>query len=256
MRGWLGGLVAMAVCQFKVVATRPMNLVTGVVNPLLWLTLVLLPRLDRLAPEEATRVFCGVLLASFWGASLWSGAGIIRRERQAGTLGVSFTGRLSPLTVLLGKTLGGVLYDTGLILVTNTAFVLVFGVRLGVASPVALAVGLASVVVGGVASSLLIGAALMLTKHAFQLTTAVGAPVLLLAGTIVPYSLLPGWVAWIGSVLNIAWLQRFLASTATGARWEFWVIAMAWSAAYAAVGAWALRVLLRRARREASLELG
>lgn len=250
------GFWAMAESQLRVVMSRPMNLVTGVVNPLMWLVLVMVPRLDTLSPDQATRAFTGVLLASFWGSSLWSGAGIIRRERQSGTLAVSFTGRLSPLSVLVGKTLGGVVYDTGLILATNTVFVLAMGIQLSVASPAALAVGLATVVAGGVASSLMIGACLMLTKHAFQLTTAVGAPVLLFAGTIIPYDQLPQWIEWIGSVLNISWLQRFLASTATHPDWTCWLIAVAISLAYAALGAWALDVLLRRSRKDATLELG
>lgn len=247
---------AMVVNQFKVVRSRPMNLVSGIGTPLLWLTLVMAPRLDEMTPEQATRAFSGVLLAAFWASSLWSGAGIIRRERQMGTLAPSFTGRLSPLSVLLGKTLGGVVYDVGLILATNLAFIWAAGVRLGIASPVAMAVGLVSVVLGGVASSLMIGACLVLNRHAFQLTTAVGAPVLLLAGTIIPYPMLPRWVEWAGAVLNIAWLQKFLASAATEPRWGYWSIAMVLSLAYAVVGAWALQVLLRRARREASLELG
>lgn len=246
----------MACSQMKVVISRPMNLVTGVVSPLMWLALVMLPRLDRLTPEQATQAFTGVLLASFWGSSLWSGAGIIRRERQSGTLGVSFTGRLSPLAVLLGKTLGGVAYDTLLILSTNTVFVLALGIRLQVASPLALAVGLLTVLAGGVCSSLMIGACLVLTRHAFQLTTAVGAPVLLFAGTIIPYDQLPRWVAWVGSVLNISWLQRFLASTATAPRWGWWAIAVAISLLYAVIGACALHVMLRHARKDATLELG
>ncbi|WP_353956447.1 ABC transporter permease [Cutibacterium avidum] len=242
--------------QFKIVASRPMNLVTGVVNPLMWLVLVLLPRLGSMSPEACTQALTGVLLASFWSSSLWSGAGIIRRERQAGTLAVSFTGRLSPLAVLLGKTLGGVLYDATLIVATNTVFILAAGVHLRVACPVAMAVGFFTVLAGGVASSLMIGACLMLTKHAFQLTTALGAPVLLFAGTIIPYDQLPRWVAWIGSVLNISWLQRFLASATTGARWVYWLIAAGISLCYAAAGVKALDTLLRRARKEATLELG
>ena len=252
----MSGFWVMVTSQLRVVMSRPMNIVTGIVNPIVWLALVMLPRLEHLSPAQATQSFTGVLLASLWGSAMWSGAGIIRRERQAGTLGVSFTGQLSPLATLVGKTLGGVLYDTALIFATNTAFVLAMGIRLEIASPVALAVGLATVVVGGVCSSLMIGACLMLTKHAFQLTTAIGAPVLLFAGTIIPYDQLPRWVAWVGAVLNISWLQRFLTSVATRPNWGWWAVAAALSALYAVLGALALDVLLRRARKDATLELG
>lgn len=166
--------------QWLVALSRPMSLATGVFTPLMLMAILLLPRLETLTPEQATRTFSGVLLASFWGASLWSGAGIIRRERAQGTLGASVTGRLGVLTVLLGKVSGGVLFDVGIVCLTNVVFVLVAGIRLQVAHPAAFAVGLAEVVVCGVASSLMLAGVLMLSRYAFQLTTAVGTPVLLL----------------------------------------------------------------------------
>lgn len=241
--------------QTLVVLTRPINVATGVVFPLMLLSLLVLPRLDRLTEDEATAVLTGVALASLWGASLWSGAGILRRERVFGTLAPSFTGRPAPITVLLGKTLGGVLYDVTLICVSTTAFVIVCGVSWHVEAPVALAVGLVAVVVCGVASSLLVGALLMLSRHAFQLTTAFGAPVLLLGGTVVPHEVLPSWAAAAGSVLNLAWLQRFLASTAGRPDWGALAVGVGISAAYALVGVRCVGVMLRRARRDGSLEL-
>lgn len=241
--------------QTLVVATRSVNLATGVITPLMLMSLLVLPRIERLAPQQATAVLTGVLLASFWGASLWSGAGILRRERWFGTLAPSFTGRPGPVVVLVGKTLGGVIYDVGLICASSALFVVVAGVRLEVRAPGAFALGLFTVVVCGVASSLLIGAALMLSRYAFQLTTALGTPVLLLGGTIIPHEVLPGWAAAVGNLLNLAWLQRFMASTATIPDWGALGVGVAISAAYAAAGALCVHVMLRRARKEGSLEL-
>lgn len=241
--------------QVRIVATRPMNLATGVIFPLMLMSLLTLPRLQTLSPAQATAVYTGVLLASFWGASLWSGAGILRRERWMGTLAPSFTGRLRPLTVLVGKTLGGVVFDVGLIVAANTLFVAVCGIRLQIADPAAFALGLSAVVVCGVASSLLVGALLLLSRHAFQLTTAFGTPILLLGGTIIPHDILPAWLAAVGNLLNLAWLQRFLASTAVTPDWSALLIGCLLSAVYATTGAVCLGVILRRARKEATLEL-
>lgn len=251
----MSGLFAMARSQMLIGATRPITIVTGIFTPLLWLSLILLPRLESLSPQETTQMLCGTLLASFWASSLWSGSGIIRRERWAGTLAASFTGRINPHTVLIGKTLGSVLFDVATISATIITFSLACRVSVSVADPLAFAVGLLSVILGGLASSLMIGGLLMVTKYAAQLTLAFGSPVLLFAGTLVPYTLLPDWVEWVGSILNISWLQRFLSSIATGTRWEFLLIALALSAVYAGIGSWAFALLLRRARREASLEL-
>lgn len=241
--------------QVLVVLTRSVNVAGGIVTPLMLMSLLVLPRLDRLSPAQATAVFSGVLLASLWGASLWSGAGILRRERWFGTLAPSFTGRPGPVTVLLGKTLGGVVYDVSLILMSSTLFVLGTGLHLQISHPWAFGAGLVTVVGSGVASSLLIGAVLMLSRHAFQLTTAFGTPMLLLGGTVLPYDHLPGWVQVVGVAVNLSWLQRFLASTADRPDWAALAIGALLSAGYALTGALLVSVMLRRAREDGSLEL-
>lgn len=241
--------------QARVVLTRSVNLASGIITPLMFMALLTLPRLERLDPAQATSVFTGVLLASFWSASLWSGAGILRRERWLGTLATSFTGNVSPYLVLLAKTLGGVVFDVGLIAVTNTAFVAIFRVDMRIAHPVAFGIGIVAVIVCGVASSMLLGSVLILSRHAFQLTLLVGAPITLIGGTIIPHSLLPNWLAVIANVINLPWLQRYLVSTTTDVDWGALGVAVAISAAYAGVGWWCMRILLRRARKDGSLEL-
>lgn len=235
---------------------RPLNIATGIVAPAMFLSLLLVPRLSTLTPTEATPIFTGVLLATLWTASIWSGASIVRRERMQGTLGAVVTGRLSVETVLLGKALGTVLYDVLLISLTNVAVLLVTGTVLRVEHPPAFALGLVAVIICGVASSFLLSGVLVLTRFGFQLTTAVNTPVLLLSGTLISYSVLPAWMQIAGSGLNVSWLQRFLVSSAAGpVDWFSFAIAISLSAGYFGLGVWALRVLLRRARREASLEL-
>lgn len=241
--------------QVIIVAGRSVNLASGILNPLMFMTLLLLPRLQHVTPAQATATFSGVLLASLWAASLWSGAGILRRERFFGTLAPTFTGRLSPLAVLTAKTIGGVVFDVGLIAISSLAFVLIAGLSLQIADPVAFGVGLVVTVASGVASSILIGAALLLSRYAFQLTTALSAPVLLLGGTIIPHDILPAWARAIGSVINLAWLQKFLASTASTPDWGALAIGTATSAVYAMLGAICVRAVLRRARKEGTLEL-
>lgn len=251
----MGAFAATMRHQIRIVMTRPMNLASGIVSPLLFMTLLTAPRLERVTPEETTAVFTGSLLASLWATSMWSGAGILRRERWAGTLAPSFTARPSPLVILLGKTLGGVVYDTALIVTAQVIFCAAFGLPLRVQDPLAFAVGVAAVVACGVASSLMIGALLMLSRYAFQLTTALGMPVLLLGGTIIPPSLLPGWISWLPNAINLSWLQRFLVSTAHDTAWLYLGIAVGLSGLYAVVGVRAVGVMLDRARREGSLDL-
>lgn len=252
----MSALLSIARSQWLVNTTRVMSVVTGVVTPLLFLTLLVLPRIAGLGREDATAVLTGVLLASLWAGALWSSVGILRRERWDGTLAPSVIGRIPPLTVMIGKTVGATLYDLSLVIVTSAAFIMMTGVDLTVRAPAAMVLGLFCVVLGSISSSLLLGTALILSRHAHQLTTAVGTPILLLGGTIVPHSYLPDWLAAAGNVINLAWFQRFLASTATGQlRWDALAIALLLSAAYAALGSRLLRVILHRAQREGTLEL-
>ncbi len=102
----------------------------------------------------------------------------------------------------------------------------------------------------------MVGTALVISRYGFQLTSALGPPVLLFGGVLVPPSALPSWAGWLGSGLNLRWMQEFLASTAAGpVRWGALAVALCLSVAYAALGVQLFAVLLVRARREASLEL-
>lgn len=249
-------VLRLAWVEIVIGARRPLNLATGIVAPLMFLALLLWPRLGSLQPEQTAVAVSGVLLAALWSASLWSGASIIRRERAQGTLGAMVTGRLAPEMAVLGKVLGTVTYDFALILATNTLFLAVAGLQVRVEEPSAFLVGIVLVFVCGIASSFMFSGVLVLTRFGYQLTTAVNTPVLLLGGTLIPYAALPGWIETIGTVLNISWLQRFLVSSVTGdVDWTTAMVAVGLSLTYAAAGVLCMRVLLRRARKEASLEL-
>ena len=248
-------MVAVARSQVLMFVKRPMNLATGVINPLMFLALLFLPRLSTITPPQATSALSGALLASLWSSTMWSGAGILRRERWQGTLAASVTGRLHPLLVIVAKTVGGVIFDTGLIVASCAVFILAFRVRLQVVHPGAVAIGLVSVVVCGTASSLLIGGVLVLSRYARQLTMAFGTPVLLLGGMLIPASMLPAWIGWISYAVNLSWLHRFMASLAGPPAWGALLIGYGITLAYVVGAILLFGRMLARARREATLEL-
>lgn len=252
----IGSLFEVARTEVRMSMRRPLNLATGIVAPLMFLCLLVLPRLANLDSRDATAVFTGVLLATLWTATLWSSASIIRRERAQGTLGAIATGRLGVGAVLLSKTLGTVLYDISLVLTTNTLFVLAVGLQIRVENGWAFAVGLIAVVFCGVAGGFLLNGVLVLTRFGTQLTTLANTPVLLVGGTIIPYQYLPDWIEYAGAVLNLFWLQKFLSSTASGdVDWAALIVAIALSLFALMLGVLALRILLSRARKAATLEI-
>lgn len=235
---------------------RPLNVATGVVSPLMFLALLLLPRLSSLQATETVEALSGVLLASLWSASLWSGASVVRRERAQGTLGTIVTGRLPPEIAILGKVLGTVGYDFTLIVATTALFVVVSGLNVHVDALGPYALGIALVFACGIATSFMFSGVLVLTRFGSQLTTAANTPVLLLGGTLIPYEALPPWVEVSGMLLNISWLQRFLVSCVSGqVAWMAALIAGVLSLAYLGLGIVCVRLLLMKARKDATLEL-
>lgn len=251
------GYIAVFRTQLLLSVAEPYNLVSRIVFPLLLCVLLVLPRIEALSVDGAgTVVLSGVLLASMWGASLWGAAGVIRRERAWGTFASSMCGRLSPAGLLVAKTAGGVLFDLALIGVALALFVAGAGVDLVVRAPIAYVMGILALPVCGIASSVLIGAALTLTRYGFQLTTALGTPILLLGGTIIPLDRLPAWLALPGRLVNLSWLRLFLESCVNGSpAWDPLGLALLTSAVYAVLGVLALRVVLKRAKVEGTLEL-
>jgi len=254
--GPLDGFVTGAALQWRVLGTRVMNLVTGVVNPLMFTVILVLPRRATLTGADVTAQFTGIVLASLWAASMWSAMGILRRERQDGTLAATVTGVRDPLVVLLGKMSGAIVFDAALIAVSTLLGMSAFGAVPHVGDPAGFAVGLVAVMLAGISAALLVGSALVVSRYGQQLTAALGPPVLLLGGMLVPLSALPRWLSWPGLALNLRWVQEFLRSAATGhADWAALGIALALSGAYAAGGIALFRRMLTRARREATLEL-
>ena len=146
----LRAIIASAKIQLLIVAKRPMNIATGIITPWMFLSLFLIPRLGNLNQDQITHAISATITASFWAASIWSGAGIIRREKWMGTLGHTLSGLLSPMAAILAKMLGAVAYDVTLITISTTAFCLIFRIPFQPTHPFLLEAGIILVVVFGV----------------------------------------------------------------------------------------------------------
>ena len=86
--------------------SHAMTYASGILNPLMFLAILVLPRTEPLTGAETTQVLTGTTLAAFWAASVWGGVGVLRRERWGGTLARSVTGVQDARWVLLGKVAG------------------------------------------------------------------------------------------------------------------------------------------------------
>ena len=168
----LRAIIASAKIQLLIVAKRPMNIATGIITPWMFLSLFLIPRIGNLNQDQITHAISATITASFWAASIWSGAGIIRREKWMGTLGHTLSGLLNPMAAIFAKMLGAVAYDVTLITISTTAFCLIFRIPFHPTHPFLLAAGIILVAVFGVCSSILIAGLLINSRNPFHLTNA------------------------------------------------------------------------------------
>ena len=241
--------------QWADMRTSPLAYLLGVVQPLVFLLVTLAPQTDPPA-AEGTRAAFGVLLTAFWGSTVWSAAGILRRERTQGTLARTLAGVRDPRLVILGKSFGSSLVAVSLVTATvgGTLALLRQPVRLDGGGWLLL--GLLLVVLSGTGAGLLVGSLFVLSRHGPQLSSALMYPVYLLGGMLIPLALVPDWLDWLSWGISLRWLQQYLVAAA-GGRPDLAALAAAaaLTAGYAIAGAWLFRRITDLARRQATVEL-
>jgi len=229
--------------------------VLGVVQPAV-LLLVTLSLPDRVTPAYASRVSIGVLLTSFWSFTIWTGAGILQRERSEGTLAPCLIGVRDFRLVLVGKTLGASAMS-GLMIVATVALVLTaFRQPLRFDHPGWLAAGLAALLLSGLALGVGLSSLFVLTRFGPQLSAALMYPVFLLGGLLTPLSALPSGVRWLSWAVSLRWTKEFLTSTTTGTPDLFALgMVVVLTALYAVAAAVAFRRFSTYARRRGTIDL-
>jgi ABC-2 type transport system ATP-binding protein len=242
--------------QFRLGLRHAMTYAAGVINSLMFLSILVLSRREPLDPAATTSILTGTALAAFWASSVWGGVAILRRERWMGVFSRSLTGVQDPLVLLTGKLLGASVLNLGVVLASLAAGCLVFGLRPAIGNPLGAALGLGAVCLSGAAASLLVGALLVVSRHGTAISGAIGVPVSLLGGTLLPLSFLPEPATWLSRLISLSWLQDFLRTAIAGPLdWTPFAWAVALSVAYAAVGVRVFGRMIDRARREATLDL-
>lgn len=189
--------------------------VLGVVQPSM-LLLVTLSLPAEVTPAYASRTSIGVLLLSFWSFTVWTGAGILQRERGEGTLAPCLIGVRDFRLVLLGKSLGTAVATSLMTVTTVTLTLAALGQPLRFDHPGWLAVGLLAVLLSGLALSIGLSSLFVLTRYGGQLSAALMYPVFLLAGLLTPLSALPQAFQWLSWGISLRWAMTFLTSTTAG----------------------------------------
>jgi ABC-2 type transport system permease protein len=229
--------------------------VLGIVQPAL-LLLVTLSLPEQVTPAYASRVTTGVLLMSLWSFTVWTGAGILQRERGEGTLAPCLISVRDFRLVLVGKSLGASAASGLMIVVTMTVVLTTVGQPLRVDHPGWLVVGLAAVLLSGLVLGVGLSSLFVLTRFGPQLSAALLYPVFLFGGLLTPLTALPPGVRWLSAGVSLRWAMTFLTSATAGTP-DMPALGMvvALTAGYTALAALALNRFVLLARTKGTIDL-
>ena len=231
-------------------------IVTTLIQPVA-LLLILLNR-TSIDPESTTAVVVGVVLTSFWSATIWGASSVLRRDRQLGTLSRTLLGTEDPLFILLGRTLGASLGSIVAILIATSATILLTQRSLvALPHPAALLIGLLGTVASGISVALILSPIFVVSRHALHITSALMYPVMILGGLLIPTTVLPEIIRWVPLTLNLYWWKVFFASVLGNGTidWGAALLALTLTLLYCVVGGLLFRRLLMSAVRRGDMDI-
>lgn len=246
--GWL--------LHVKMMMRSAFNGVLSIVWPMFFATTAFL--MFRVGHDPHTLLYAslGASVMGIWSATSTSASGAIQQQRWLGTLELlvaapaNFALVMLPLTVAM-STIG--LYS---MIATLAWGHFVFGVSLHVAHPMLFVFAVPTTIASIGAAGFLLSVAVVRYRTAWALGNALEYPVWLVCGFLVPLSLLPVWVRPISWVLAPTWGVRAIRESAIGGSpLPDLLLCAAIGATYVALGFALVEVLLRAARRTASLSL-
>lgn len=198
----------------------------------------------------------GAAVMGIWSSTSTSAASAMQRERWHGTLEllvcapVHFGAVLLPVTLAMAAM--GLYSMVATLLVSRFAF----GVELPFEQPVALALALIATVASIGALGFLLAVSFVRYRTAWALGNMFEYPVWLVAGFLVPLTLLPDWVRPISWVLAPTWGVDAIREAASGASaWPEIGMAVGLGALYLTVAIAVLESVLASARQAGSLSL-
>ncbi|MGH8874428.1 MAG: ABC transporter permease [Acidimicrobiia bacterium] len=252
----MGVLSASLRLQLQLVRANPDYLMALATTPLfavIFMSVVRSAGRDDLIPHA---VLAPVLIG-LWAMSLFVSGEVISTDRDfeiletqvaaPADLAVAITGRVAAVTLL------------GLLAFVESWLValLVFGVAVPVAHPIAFALGMVVSAWAMAATALVMAAVFVLSRSARTFQNSLSYPFYVLGGVIVPVSLLPAWMQPASRVVFLSWSSDLLRDTLRpgpigGLGWRLGMIALLGLAGFL-VGRWLVARLLDRVRRTGTL---
>jgi ABC-2 type transport system permease protein len=246
--GWL--------LQVKMLSRSSFNGILGILYPLFFATVAFL--MYRAGSTHALLYASfGASVMGVWSATSTSAGSALQRERWHGTLELLVSAPAHFALVMLPVTIG--MSTIGLYSMATTLLWgwLLFGIALHIVHALLFCLAVVAMVLSIGLFGFLLAVSFVRYRAAWALGNMLEYPVWLVCGFLVPLSLLPGWVRPISWLLAPTWGMRAIRESALGGGAPLVDVAMcaALGLAYLVIGVAAVGVLLRSARRHATLAL-
>ncbi|MBC8446206.1 MAG: ABC transporter permease [Chloroflexi bacterium] len=259
IRSYLRTIGQVFVLQFKQLAIDGFIIFTVLVQPLL-IAIMGLWMLRGQRGNYAVFIVIGSGMTGLWSSLLYISGSSINVERWLGTLEM-LVGTPTPLAVtVIGKTLSNVVMSLSSMVLGYVLAALIFRFPLTLARPLLFVISLFFTVIAFSAFGLLIGPFFAINLQMQRWVNALEFPMYILAGFMFPIALLPGWTTPISYALAPYWAALALHATSSGGIplsqvFLSWGMMLLFSAIYLIASGWLFRVMVHRARVDATLSL-
>lgn len=205
-------------------------------------------------------VVIGSGMTGLWSSLLFISGNGITVERWMGTL-ESLVAAPTPIqVVVIGKNLANVLQSLGSMVVSYILVSFIFGYPLSIAQPWLFLISLIITVVSFVCFGIIIASLFILNPDVQRWQNGLEFPVYILCGFLFPIALLPGWTTPLSYLLTPYWAALALHASAQGtgtiANISFaWGVMLGYSILYLFLSKRLFRVILKKARVDATLSM-
>ena len=239
-------------------ATDSFVLFAMVFQPIIIAVLALWMLRDKGA-QNAIFIVIGSGMTGLWSALLFMGGNSITMERWTGTLEELTGAPASMHTIVFGKNLASVGQSLLSMVAAYALAAIFFGYPIRVANPGLFAVSLALTVVAFIAFGMILSPLFLLNPQVQDFQNGMEFPVYILSGFLFPIALLPGWTTPISYILPTYWAAQAAHLSAEGGAvggiYFAWAMLLILAAVHLAISGWLFRLVLRKARVDATLGL-
>ena len=199
-------------------------------------------------------------MTGIWSSLLFISGNSINVERWSGTL-ESLVGMPTSLSVIVfGKNLANVGQSLLSMVVAFSLAVFIFDYDLTFSQPFLFIISLLLTVIAFISFGLVIAPVFVMNPSVQRWQNAMEFPIYILCGFLFPIAMLPQWTTPISYLLTPYWAARALHGTSTGnapleQTFFAWGMMVLFSVLYFVIASWLFKVMLVKARTDATLDM-